>query len=210
MTAAAFSGRPSVSAMTTLTLQPSTPPAALRSSSAINIASRIASPPTTVPGADRGGEPTDGGLALGERRRAGSEADGRCRGHDCAQDWLLHRNVSWRKSESGSPRRDRFEAGRRRAEGERMLTSRSPPGNEAAYARRNRGGVRVSGANSVGSKQSVRCCSATGRAACSRPTEECFGAAFCRNYARVERREYDAFRRAGRPPASVPATVEWL
>jgi len=37
--------------------QPSTPPAALMSSSAISIASRIASPPTTVPGADSGAMP---------------------------------------------------------------------------------------------------------------------------------------------------------
>ena len=57
MIAAAFSGRPSESAMTTLTLQPRTPPAALRSSSAISMASRIASPPTTVPGAERGAIP---------------------------------------------------------------------------------------------------------------------------------------------------------
>ena len=55
--AAAFSGNPSESAMTTSSSQPRMPPLALMSSSAISIASRIASPPTTVPGAERGAIP---------------------------------------------------------------------------------------------------------------------------------------------------------
>ena len=55
--ALAFSGSPSVSAMTTSMSQSSTPPAALMSRSASSIATRMASPPVTEPGADNGANP---------------------------------------------------------------------------------------------------------------------------------------------------------